>query len=81
MRAAREDNGDLVAADAPVPNSLLSQPCVGEPLPRKPPIRLKRELLSLVGSDREAVVANDLADRNRNRSCCAGNKEKETAKE
>jgi hypothetical protein len=80
-RKPREDNCDLVAGDAPLPNSPLSQHRVGEPLPRKPPLRLKRELLSLIGSDCEAVVANDLADRERDWTCCAGSKGKADAKE
>jgi hypothetical protein len=80
-REARQHDCDLVAVGTPPPNSTLSYDPVGEPLPRKPPLRLKRELLSLVGPDCEAVVANDLADRKRGRPCGASNKEKADAKE
>jgi len=80
-REAGENNSDLVAGDAPLPNSPLSQHRVGEQLPRKPPVRLKRELLALVGPDRETVVASDIADRERGWSCRAGNKEKADARD
>jgi hypothetical protein len=80
-REARQHDCDLVAVGTPPPTSTLSYDPVGEPLPRKPPLRLKRELLSLIGSDCEAVVANDLADRERDWTCCAGSKGKADAKE
>ena len=80
-REARKDNCDLVSGAAPPPSSPLAQHRVGEPLPIKPPLRLKGELLVLVWSDHEPVVTNNIADRNRDRTCCAGTKQKAGAEE
>lgn len=80
-RAARKDNCDLAAADAPLPSSPLAQHRVGEPLPSKQPLRLKGELLVLVGPDHESVVTNNIADRNGDGTCCAGTEQKAGAKE